>query len=117
MHGVPEQPSPQTRTAVTTRIKAHVQRGWPHLGEPDVTHRLDSSATSRPAYPATGNPSRSATGATRINRPLDHRDLPRDSDQRHTDRRTAHVLCPKTGTPEQGIDHTFISMPAPAASP
>ena len=39
MHGVPEHPSPQTRTAVTARITTHVRRGWPHLGKPDVTHR------------------------------------------------------------------------------
>src|SRR5512144_1624849 len=39
MAGVPDHPCAQTRTAVTARITAHVTRGWPHLGEPDVTHR------------------------------------------------------------------------------
>jgi hypothetical protein len=39
MDGVPDTPGPQTRTAVTQRITAHVKRGWPGLGEPLVRHR------------------------------------------------------------------------------
>ena len=39
MDSVPDIPDPQTRTAVTQRITAHVTRGWPHLGEPIVRHR------------------------------------------------------------------------------
>ena len=39
MDSVPGTPGPQTRTAVTQRIIAHVTRGWPHLGEPIVRHR------------------------------------------------------------------------------
>ena len=39
MESVPETPDPQTRTAVTQRIIAHVMRGWPRLGEPIVRHR------------------------------------------------------------------------------
>jgi hypothetical protein len=31
MPDVPDHPSPQTRTAVTARITAHVTQGWPHL--------------------------------------------------------------------------------------
>ncbi len=36
---MPDTPDPQTRTAVTQRIIAHVTRGWPRLGEPIARHR------------------------------------------------------------------------------
>ena len=36
---MPGTPDPQTRTAVTQRIIAHVTHGWPRLGEPIVRHR------------------------------------------------------------------------------
>ena len=39
MDSMPDTPDPQTRTAVTQRIIAHVTRGWPRLGEPIVRHR------------------------------------------------------------------------------
>jgi hypothetical protein len=39
MDSVPDIPDPQTRTAVTQRIIAHVTRSWPGLGEPIVRHR------------------------------------------------------------------------------
>jgi hypothetical protein len=39
MENVPDTPDPQTRTAVTQRIVAHVTRGWPRLGEPIMRHR------------------------------------------------------------------------------
>jgi hypothetical protein len=39
MDSMPGTPDPQTRTAVTQRIIAHVTRGWPRLGEPVVRHR------------------------------------------------------------------------------
>ena len=39
MQHVPDHPGPQTRSAITARITAHVKQGWPHLGEPIVTYR------------------------------------------------------------------------------
>lgn len=39
MGSMPDMPDPQTRTAITERIIAHVTRGWPRLGEPVVCHR------------------------------------------------------------------------------
>ena len=103
MHGVPEQPSPQTRTAVTTRIKAHVQRGWPHLGEPDVTHRGQFCyvAARLPGHRQPATPADPATALPRINRPLDHRDLPRQRRALHRGR-TAHVLRPQDRNPRTG---------------
>ena len=44
MDSVPDTPDPQTRTAVTRRIIAHVWRGWPRLGEPIVRLRYQGSA-------------------------------------------------------------------------
>ena len=42
MESVPDTPGPQTRTAVTRRIIAHVTRGWPHLDEPIALTALTS---------------------------------------------------------------------------
>ena len=39
MADVPETPDQKTKTAVTQRIRNHVKRGWPHLGEPVVSFR------------------------------------------------------------------------------
>ncbi|HXZ69932.1 MAG TPA: hypothetical protein VEH31_03540, partial [Streptosporangiaceae bacterium] len=36
---VPESPDQKTKTAVTQRIRDHVKRGWPHLGDPVVRFR------------------------------------------------------------------------------
>ncbi len=116
MQGVPEQPSPQTRTAVTTRIKAHVQRGWPHLGEPDVTHRGQFCyvAARLPGQPQPqpilrlryqGSTDRWAIGIYLA------------SGERYTEAELPTSFGPKTGTPEQGIDHTFILYAGPGRQP
>jgi hypothetical protein len=49
MDSVPDTPDPQTRSAVTQRIIAHVTRGWPRLSEPIVRHRA-ASAPARPDH-------------------------------------------------------------------
>src|SRR5206468_6643220 len=35
----PKGPDQKTKTAVTQRIRDHVKRGWPHLGDPVVSFR------------------------------------------------------------------------------
>jgi hypothetical protein len=103
MPDMPDHPSPQTRTAVTARIIAHVQQGWPHLGEPDVTHRGQFCYVAarlsghRQPHPILrlryqGSADRWAIGIYLA------------SDQRYTEAELPTSFGPTTGTPEQGID-------------
>ena len=116
MHGVPEHPSPQTRTAVTARITTHVRRGWPHLGKPDVTHRGQFCYVAarlpghRQPHPILrlryqGSADRWAIGIYLA------------SGERYTEAELRTSFGPKTGTPEQGIDHTFILYAGPSRQP
>jgi hypothetical protein len=54
MDSVPDMPDPQTRTAVTQRITAHVTRGWPTSASPSCA-TADGTATSLPSCPATAS--------------------------------------------------------------
>jgi hypothetical protein len=116
MRLVPDAPSPQTRTTVTARIIAHVNQGWPQLGEPVVTHRgrfcyvaarlpgqRQPSPILRLRYQ--GSPNRWAIGIYLA------------SDQRYTEAELPTSFVPKTGTPELGIDHTFILYAGPGRQP
>ena len=115
MQHVPDHPSPQTRSSVTARIITHVTQGRPHLGIPDVTHRgqfcyvaarLPGHRQPQPILRLRyqGSADRWAIGIYLA------------SDQRYT-RRTATSFGPKTGTPEQGIDHTFVLYAGPSRQP
>ena len=116
MRHVPDAPSPQTRTAVTARITAHVTQGWPHLGEPVVTHRgqfcyvaarLPGHRQPQPILRLRyqGSPERWAIGIYLA------------SDERYTEAELPTSFGPNTGTPEQGIDHTFILYAGPGRQP
>jgi hypothetical protein len=104
-------PDQQTRTAVTRRITAHVRRGWPRLGEPIVRHRrtFTTSPALLPGYrePAPilrlrcqGSADRWAIG------------IYLRSD-RYTESELPTSFGPKTGTPEEGVDDTFILYAGP----
>ena len=112
MESVPETPDPQTRTAVTQRIIAHVMRGWPRLGEPIVRHRGRFCYVSAllPGYrePAPilrlryqGSADRWAIGIYLA------------STDRYTEAELPRSLFPMTGTPEEGVDETFILYAGP----
>jgi len=112
MDSVPGTPDPQTRTAVTQRIIARVLRGWPRLGKPIVRHRgqfcyvsallpghSDPTPILRPRYQ--GSADRWATGIyLATTGQYTESELPASSG------RTG-------GTPEQGIDDTFILYAGP----
>ena len=112
MDSVPGTPDPQTRTAVTQRIIAHVRRGWPRLGEPIVRHRGQFCYVSAllPGYrePAPilrlryqGSADRWAIGIyLGQQRPVHQSELPTS-------------FGPETGTPEEGVDDTFILYAGP----
>jgi hypothetical protein len=114
MDGMPDAPDPQTRTAVTQRITAHVKRGWPRLGEPIVRHRgrfcyvsavlpghREPTPILRLRYQ--GSADRWAIGIYLA------------SSDRYTESELPASFGPKTGTPEQGIDHTFILYAGPSS--
>jgi len=112
MQHVPDHPSPQTRSTVTARITAHVKQGWPHLGEPVVTYR------GRFCYVAArlpGQPQPQSILRLRYQGSADRWAIGiyLASDQRYTEAELPTSFGPKTGTPEQGIDHTFILYAGP----
>lgn len=116
MQDVPDTPSPQTRSAVTARIIAHLTQGWPHLGQPVLTYRgqfcyvaahLPGQGQPHPILRLRyqGSADRWAIGIYLA------------SDQRYSEAELPTSSGPKTGTPEQGIDHTFILYAGPSLQP
>ena len=112
MESVPQTPDQQTRNAVTRRILAYVMRGWPRLGEPVVRHRGQfcyvSARLPGEREPAPilrlryqGSADRWAIGIYLA------------STDRHTESELPTSFGPKTGTPEEGIDDTFILYAGP----
>jgi hypothetical protein len=108
MDSVPDMPDPQTRTAVTQRITAHVTRGWPTSASPSCA-TADGTATSLPSCPATaslrlryqGSADCWATGIYLA------------SSGQYTESGLPASSGPKTGTPEEGVDDTFVLYAGP----
>jgi hypothetical protein len=114
MESVPQTPDQQTRTAVTRRIIAHVTRGWPRLGEPIVRHR------GQFCYVAALLPGhREPTPILRLRYQgsADHWAIGiyQASSGQYTESELPASFGPMTGTPEQGVDDTFILYPDSAA--
>jgi hypothetical protein len=112
MDRMPATPDQATRTAVTERIITHVQRGWPQLGQPIVHHR------GQFCYVAAILPGhRQPTPILRLRYQgsVDRWDIAiyLASDERYTEDELPASFGPRTGTPEQGIDHTFILYAGP----
>jgi hypothetical protein len=112
MDNMPGTPDPQTRTEVTRRIIAHVTRGWPRLGEPIVRHRgrfcyvsallpghHDLTPILRLRYQ--GSADRWAIGIYLA------------SSGQYTESELPASFGPKTGTPEEAVDDTFILYAGP----
>jgi hypothetical protein len=112
MESVPDTPDPQTRTAVTRRIIAHVTRGWPRLGEPIVRHRgqfcyvfallpghREPTPILRLRYQ--GSADRWAIGIYLA------------SSGQYTESELPASFGATTGTPEQGVDDTFVLYAGP----
>ena len=113
MEGVPDTPNQQIRTAVTQRIVAHATRGWPHLGEPVVRHRRQFCYVG-----AVLSGDRDPTPILRL-RYQGSADrwtiaIYLASEDRYTESELPASFGPRTGTPEQGIDHTFILYAGPS---
>jgi hypothetical protein len=114
MDSVSDTPSQPTRTAVTKRIVAHVAHGWPQLGEPVVRYRgrfcyvdailpghREPAPVLRLRYQ--GSADRWAIGIYLA------------SDQRYTESELPTSFGSVTGTPELGIDYTFILYAGPGS--
>ena len=113
MDAVPDTPSPQTRAATTERIIAHVQAGWPRLGPPAISYR------GRFCYVGAhlpGNREPQPILRLRYQGSIDQWAIAiyLASDQRYTETELPTSFGPRTGTPEQGIDHTFILYAGPS---
>lgn len=112
MDSMPNAPDQQTRNAVTARITAHVTAGWPRLGEPEVRYRGQHCYVAarlpghREATPILrlrwqGTPDEWAIGIYKA------------STGQYTETGLPCSFGGATGTPEQGIDETFILYAGP----
>jgi hypothetical protein len=109
---VPDIPDPQTRSAVTRRIIAHVTRGWPRLGEPIVRHR------GRYCYVSAVLPGRRKPTPILRLRYQGSADrwgigIYLASSAQYTESELPASFGPKTGTPEEGVDDTFVLYAGP----
>jgi hypothetical protein len=112
MDSVPHTPDQQTRNAVTARITAHVRAGWPRLGEPLVRHR------GQYCYVAALLPGhREPTPILRLRYQGSADDwaigIYKASTGQYSENELPGALAGATGTPEQGIDETFILYAGP----
>ena len=112
MDSVPHTPDPQTRNAVTRQIIAHVTAGWPRLGEPLVRHRgqycyvaalLPGHREPMPILRLRyqGSADQWAIGIYKA------------STGQYSENELPASFGGATGTPEQGIDETFILYAGP----
>jgi hypothetical protein len=114
METVPDTPGPQTRDAVTQRIIAHVIRGWPRLGEPIVRHRGQFCYVSA-LLPGHREPT--PILRLRYQGSADHWAIGiyKASTGQYTESELPASFGPKSGTPEEGIDDTFILYADPGS--
>jgi hypothetical protein len=101
-----------TRTAVTARITAHVKRGWPCLRTPPVRFRGQFCYVDA-VLPGHREPT--PILRLRYQGSTDRWDIGiyLTSDERYTESELPTSFGPRTGTPEEGIDHTFILYAGP----
>jgi len=115
MEIVPQTPDQQTRNAVTRQITAHVAAGWPRLAEPFVTWR------GRYCYVAAQLPGhREPTPILRL-RYQGTADqwgigIYKASTGQYSETELPGSFGPATGTPEEGIDDTFILYAGPGTA-
>ena len=102
-----------TRLAVTARITAHVKRGWPRLRTPLVRFRGQFCYVDA-VLPGHREPT--PILRLRYQGSADRWDIGiyLASDERYTESELPTSFGPRTGTPEEGIDHTFILYAGPS---
>ncbi len=114
MDSVPQEPGQQARNAVTARIIAHVMRGWPRLGEPQVRHR---GQYCHVAARLPGHREPAPILRLRYQGSADRWAIAiyKASTGSYSESELPGSFGPATGTPEQGIDDTFILYAGPPA--
>jgi hypothetical protein len=108
-----------TREMLTRRITAHVARGWPHLDEPVITFRGRFCYVALPGRPARWPRSPvppSPVLRLRHQGNIDSWDIGiyKYSTETYTEAELPTSFAPVTGTPEEGIDHTFCLYAGPS---
>ena len=118
---MPDTPDQATKDTTTQRILAYARRGWPHLDDVVVTFR------GQFCYVALPGPR-----AARWRKPVPPSPVLRLRYQGHIDRWKIAIYKystenyteaelptsgPRTGTPEQGIDLTFLLYAGPSKIP
>jgi len=101
-----------TRTAVTERIIAHVTHGWPRLSAPLVRFRGQFCYVDA-ILPGQHQPT--PILRLRYQGSIDHWSIGiyLASDECYTESELPTFFGPKAGTPEEGVDHTFILYAGP----
>jgi hypothetical protein len=102
-----------TRTAVTARITIHVTRGWPRLRTPLVRFRGQFCYVDA-VLPGHREPT--PILRLRYQGSIEQWNIGiyLTSDERYTEDELPTSFGPRTGTPEEGIDHTFILYAGPS---
>jgi len=115
MDSVPQTPDQQTRDAVTRRIIAHVAVGWPRLDEPQVRHRGQYCyvAALLPGHREAAPILRLRWQGSADNWAIG---IYKASTGQYSESDRPGSFSPVTGTPEQGIDETFILYAGPATA-
>jgi hypothetical protein len=116
MGHMPDYPDQHTKLAVTERLRAHIHHGWPWLGEPHVRYHAQFCYVAADIG-GHGDP----TPILRL-RYQGHIDtwgigIRLASTERYTEAELPTSFGPRTGTPEDGIDHTFILYAGPSRHP
>jgi len=101
-----------TRQTLTQRITTHVKRGWPRLGAPIVRFRGQFCYVDA-KLPGHRQPT--PILRLRYQGSADRWDIGiyLASDERYTESELPTSFGPRTGTPEEGVDHTFILYAGP----
>jgi hypothetical protein len=113
MDSVPHTPDQQTRNAATARIIAHVTAGWPRLGEPQVRHRGQYCyvAALLPGHREPAPILRLRYQGSDDNWAIG---IYKASTGQYSESELPCSLTGATGTPERGIDETFILYAGPS---
>jgi hypothetical protein len=114
MNLVPVTPDQAIRTAATARILTYIRSGWPHLAPPVVTYRGKFCYV---AATLPGHHQPTPILRLRYQGSIDQWAIGiyLASHERYTENELPTSFGPRTGTPEQGIDHTFILYAGPKA--
>ena len=119
MDTVPTTVDQATREATAQRITAHVRRGWPNLGEPVISFRgqfcyvaLPGPRRARWRKPTPPSP----VLRLRYQGHIDRWKIAiyKYSTETYTEAELPTSFGPRTGTPEEGIDHTFCLYAGPS---